>query len=658
MIFRSLVLTHFLLLFLNSAQASTPHTAENALAVKRIAQVAPAPSGTQTAYNVIQLAGNISKQWQALVYLHTINGKNILLSDPADIAYMINWSHNERYISYVVNNTSGQHLYLYDTQTQQTRKLRSFSSPISAYKWSPDDKIIAYVSADKNAHNNSRLYYFSIDNINQSVVVTPKNISISAATPNPALDGGFDWSPNNKQIAYSYQPKVGENYLNDAKIAISNIYTNETIQLPYTQSHTGGQPRYSYDGESIAFRTNVPASRIAPALNHNAAINNQICVAHLHNKSVACFENTPNENPTILGWHPNNKSVYVEDTFQTSGHQIYLLTRDKKAELISKPSDGVLENSQLNASGTQLGFALERLDKPVEVYVSQTTLFDPKQISKLQTSMPSALPSSSVINWKSTDGTNIQGILLLPPNYNPAKKYPLIVGIHGGPEGVWAQRYIGSCEGGGTMTIPPCWGVMATKGFIILLPNPRGSTGYGRSFRTANFADWGGRDYEDIMSGVDMLIRKQVADANHLGVAGWSYGGYMTNWIATQTNQFKVAVDGAGMSNLISFFKSTDLINEAEEYFGVSYEKDPSLYRARSPITHIEQVKTPILIVHGDDDTRVPFTQGTEWQKALLSKHKMVKLHMMPKQAHIPTDPSETISAIHAIEDWLEKVKY
>lgn len=656
MLARSLAILHLILTPTLSAHAETSYSAEDALALKRIAQVAPSPSGTQTAYNVIQLTEGQAKDWQAIVYLHTTSGKNIILSNPNTIAYMINWSPDERYLSYLNNNKNGQQLIAYDTKTGTTIPLLTFNNPISAYKWSPDGKWIAYVATDKATKNN-RLYLFEIGSKKIPIAITPASISISAATANPALDGGFDWSPNSKQIAYSYQPKVGEEQLNFAKIAIINPFTMQNMSLPYTQNHTGGQPRYSLDGQSIAFRTNVPPSRVAPALNHNAAINNQICVTNLSSKLTNCLQNTPNENPTILGWHPDNRRVYVEDTYQTSGHQIYLLDGDKAAKRVSNPKDGVIENSQLSSNGALLGFAMESASKAVEAHVSQTTTFNPQRISKLQPATPTGLPSSSVISWFAKDGKQIQGILLLPPNYNPTKKYPLLVGIHGGPEGVWSQRYTGGCEGGGTMTIPPCWGVMATKGFIVLLPNPRGSTGYGREFRTANFADWGGRDYQDIMTGVDRLIRKQVVDPTRMGVAGWSYGGYMTNWIITQTNQFKMAVDGAGMSNLISFFKSTDLVNEAEEYFGKSYLEDPTLYQQRSPITFAKQVNTPLLIVHGDADSRVPVSQAYEWQETLTKLKKPVKLHIMPNQSHIPTDANETFKAIHRIEAWLEQVK-
>lgn len=658
MIFRAHLFSHALALFISSAFASTPYTAEDAMALKRISQVAPSPSGTQVAYNVIQLVddGN-KKNWQVLVYLHRTDGKNIQITPPSEFAYMISWSPDERYLTFLSASSGGQQLLAYDTQTKKTNTLIKLQTPITAYKWSPDGSMIAYVNAPSKNEKNSRIHVTNIVAPDTAKTLTPANVTISAATSNPALDGGFDWAPDSKSIAYSYQPKTGEAYLNDAKIALIDITSHQVTPLAYTKNHTGGQPRFSRDGSAIAFRTNVPPSEHAAKLNHNAAINNQICVTQLRNGATQCFPNTPNENPTILGWDNNNTTVYVEDTDKTSGHQIYALDPTRSAQQVSQSSDGVIENTQLNQNGTLFGFARESATKPFEVYISSTQSFNPKQITHLQRSISAALPSSSIINWKSTDGKMIEGILLLPPNYDPTKKYPLIVGIHGGPEGVWAQRFTGSCEGGGTMTIPPCWGIMATKGFIILLPNPRGSTGYGREFRTANYADWGGHDYQDIMSGVEQLVRKRVADPNRLAVAGWSYGGYMTNWITTQTNQFKFAVDGAGMSDLLSFFKSTDLENEAEEYFGAPYTQDPTLYIQRSPTSHAANVVTPILIVHGDADNRVPVSQAYEWQRTLTKLHKPVKMTIMKKQAHIPTDAEITLSVIHEIEAWLEQTK-
>ncbi len=207
------------------------------------------------------------------------------------------------------------------------------------------------------------------------------------------------------------------------------------------------------------------------------------------------------------------------------------------------------------------------------------------------------------MKWKSKDGKEIEGLLTYPINYQAGTKVPLILNIHGGPTGVFQQTFIG---GRGSYPLA----TFASRGYAILRPNPRDSSGYGKDFRYANQKDWGGADYQDLMSGVDKVIEMGVADPNRLGVMGWSYGGFMTSWIVTQTKRFKAASAGAPVTNLMSFNGTADIPAFVPDYFGGQAWENVEIYQKHSPMFNVKGVTTPTLIQHGEADIRVPISQG------------------------------------------------
>lgn len=209
-------------------------------------------------------------------------------------------------------------------------------------------------------------------------------------------------------------------------------------------------------------------------------------------------------------------------------------------QVVFQPSRGAFgPGVAFNKTGTYAGLTLQTPDEPVEAYVMQVASMKPVRVSAANVDLPKqGLGETRVIQWKSKDGKEVEGLLTLPVNYDKSKRYPLILNIHGGPAGAFSETFIGAS---GLYPIAS----FAARGWAVLRANPRGSTSYGLPFRAANFNDWGGGDYQDLMSGVDQVIAMGVAGPNKLAVMGWSYGGYMTNWVVTQTNRFKCAATGA-----------------------------------------------------------------------------------------------------------------
>ena len=265
-----------------------------------------------------------------------------------------------------------------------------------------------------------------------------------------------------------------------------------------------------------------------------------------------------------------------------------------------------------------------------------------------------ALAKMKAIRWKSKDGLEIEGVLILPPGYKKGDKLPLLTYIHGGPAFQFSLGFTVYPPGPPQASRYPVH-VLAGQGYAIFCPNPRGSAAYGEKFRKANVKDWGGGDYQDIMSGVDHLIAEGIADPERLGVMGWSYGGYMTSWVITQTHRFKAASVGAGVTNLASMYGHTDIPLFMERYFGGPPWKQAKLYTDHSPMTFAGNIKTPTLIQHGEKDERVPLAQGQELYAALKRLGVPAEFAVYPRQAHNPQEPRLQADVLQRNVDWFNR---
>jgi dipeptidyl aminopeptidase/acylaminoacyl peptidase len=220
--------------------------------------------------------------------------------------------------------------------------------------------------------------------------------------------------------------------------------------------------------------------------------------------------------------------------------------------------------------------------------------------------------------------------------------------IHGGPAGVFTDTFIARSG------LYPM-ATFAARGYAVLRPNPRGSSGYGVKFRRANLNDWGGKDYEDLMAGVDHVISMGVADPERLAVMGWSYGGFMTSWVLTHTRRFKAAAVGAGVTNLWSFTGTADIPGFLPYYFSGNPWENFEAYRAHSPMSFVKGATTPTLILHGEADVRVPISQGYELYNALKQQGVTTKMVVYPRTPHGPREPKFLLDIMQRHLEWVEK---
>jgi dipeptidyl aminopeptidase/acylaminoacyl peptidase len=272
----------------------------------------------------------------------------------------------------------------------------------------------------------------------------------------------------------------------------------------------------------------------------------------------------------------------------------------------------------------------------MEVCTADLNFKNPKQLSDANAWMGEEKIKTAevkVIKWKNSDGQWIEGILTLPVDYQPGKKYPFILHPHGGPSGAIPEYFDSTNQ------------FLAANGFMILQPNFRGSSNYGQEFLHANRNYWGIRDYDDCMTGVDHCIKEGLADPNRLICYGWSYGGYMSFWIVTQTDRFKAVSPGAGLSNLYSMYSTTDIPHYLGWFFGTPWDNE-DIYVKLSAIRHVKNVKSPVLIMHGANDARVPPEQAVEFYRALKDLGKDVTFVLYPREGHGIREPRHQVDRL------------
>ena len=251
------------------------------------------------------------------------------------------------------------------------------------------------------------------------------------------------------------------------------------------------------------------------------------------------------------------------------------------------------------------------------------------------------------ITWQSFDGERIGGLLITPPDYQAGRRYPTVVDIHGGPTWLWSDHLHLNWHDWGQ------W--LAAAGFVVLLPNPRGSTGRGNRFATANVGDICGGDYRDVQAGVDWLIAQGVADPERLGIGGWSYGGTLTPWTITQTDRFRCAVVGAGLSNWASFAGTSDIRVFGDRLFEAALDTDATPLWERSALRHVAAISTPTLIVHGEADTRVPVGQGRELYSALRHRGVPCEFVVYPREGHSFVERNHQRDLLTRVREWFTR---
>ena len=591
-------------------------------------------------------------------YLSQIWLSNLDLSEPIQFTFNEKssthprFSPNGNFLAFISSREENSQIWIMRTSGGEAWQFTFEKQGVGSFKWSPDGAIIAFLMKDPKTEKEEK-----DEKEKRDVILVDKNFkyshlylksfatNIDSSKGNRITKGKYDissfsWNPNGKYIAFSHsiEPTFNSRFIS-GDISIANI-KSKTVKKLVSWGGNDTNPMFTPDGKSIIFTSDGEK-------NEPLGFRDVYKISSNGGKPYK-LEETPNRSVNIIKPSSNSNFVFVSDASRTKS-EIYKISLNNKDIRPVLNLDGRISSPNISNDTKMLVFVKQELDNPSEVYLSDLNKISPKQISNFNSSLTfPKLANTKLIRWKSKDGLEIEGLLTYPTIYNKRKKYPLAVIIHGGPSGVFSESFTGN---------PGIYNIeyFASNGYAVLRPNPRGSTGYGKDFRFANFKDWGFGDYEDIISGVDKVIEMGIADTERLAVMGWSYGGYMTSFMVTRTERFKAASMGAGLPNLVSMTTTTDIPDYLVAHMGGEFWDNYETYEKHSAIYRIKNVKTPTQVIHGANDLRVPFTQGQEFYVALKRKGVPTEMVVYPRTPHSPREPKLLIDVSPRILAWLDK---
>ena len=649
-------LISLLILGLSSVIAQTKSNWSPTQTIKHkvISTVRVSPDGGKVVYAVKELKTIEGKsEFINHLFISDINNTNtIQLTQGEKNNINPKWSPDGKKIAFVSNRNGKNNLYCLNLAGGEAERLTDLKTGINDFKWSTTGNQIAFTSSDFETEEETgnkksgNVWFFMNENFKQGrlhlLQLNKKDKNgipqITTLSKENRHINSFSWSPDDQWIAYAHAASGGVEDNTFCDISMIKISSGEVKVIANTPVGEN-QPLFSPDGKFIAYY-NLDEKGIWGG-------KTSVKIFALENGSVQTLADTPNGPAELIGWSSNGKTIYTLEPFHTSTKIFSLSSDGKQATEWTTGTKGVLSGLELNSKGTHFGFTFQNTSIPQDGYISSTNSFSALKISNINPELANLpVPKTELISWKSFDGMEIEGLLTYPLNYEAGKKYPFILNIHGGPAGVFSENFIA------VSGIYPL-AALAENDIFILRPNPRGSNGYGLKFREANHRDWGGGDYKDLMAGVDYAISKGWADANKMGVMGWSYGGFMSSWIVGHNNRFKVASIGAPAVDLVTQDLTDDIPGFLPSYMEKQPYEDWKVYDDHSPLRFVQNVKTPVLLQHGQADVRVPFSQGIMYYNALKRRGVPVRFLVLPRQPHGPAEPSMILKTAQTNLSWM-----
>ena len=517
----------------------------------------------------------------------------------------------------------------------EAEQMTKSKSGVEQFAWSPDSKRIALIQRENDSeqeekNKKEKRDWTIVDSWKYSHLYTiPVEKNAKGERPVKRLTKGdfhitnFDWSPDGKTIAFTHQISPSPDHWTTSDISSVPSDSGALKSLVAMKGLDTG-PLFSPDGQTIAFVSDGGIPKWAGT--------NDVYLISTSGGQPKKLAESPDRQVTQFHWSADGKDIYFGETDHTTYRAFALPANGGNARILT-PGTGNFTSFSLSADGKTLAFIYQTPEASPEVFITALSRFEMKKLSNANPDFPKIpMGKTEVIHWKSKDGKDIEGLLTYPANYKSGRKYPLILNIHGGPAGVFTQNFTGA---GSVYPIQ----AFAQQGYAVLRPNPRGSAGYGRAFRHANYNDWGFGDYDDDQTGVDKVIAMDVAHPDSLIICGWSYGGYMTSFTVTKTNRFKAASVGAGVTNLMTFVGTADIPGFMPDYFGGEYWDRLEMFMKHSAMFNIKNVKTPSQVIHGEKDLRVPPSQGFEFYVAMKRLGVPTEMITYPRTPHGVQEP-------------------
>jgi dipeptidyl aminopeptidase/acylaminoacyl peptidase len=624
-------------------------------ATHRFEQTAMSPDGKRIAWVEDIITKRGVSTGDTVIYVADIGSKNPSkrisagVTDALHAEGSVAWSPDSKKIAFLSDAAKAGQLQLYVMDAAapagSARKLTQVKGFLSTPGWSPSGKTIAVLFTENATRAAGPLVAETPETgeIKDSffeqrlALVDVATAKIDQISPADTYIYEYDWSPDGLRFAVTAALGNGDNNWYIAELYTLDAATGlmKSIYKPPLQI---ANPAWSPDGQRIAF--------IGGLMSDEPSVGGDIFTIAATGGEATNITPEMKASASWLAWTPDAKIIFGEYLEGDSGLATINPADGAKTELFR-------DAGQITAGAWGINLSLSRDAKssaairssfsaPPEVWAGPTANWT--QITQRNKSIKAAWGEAKSLHWKN-GGFEVQGWLLYPRDFDPNKKYPLVVRVHGGPGAAVLSEWPSASD---------YYSPLAGAGYFVLQPNPRGSFGQGEAFTRANVKDFGNGDFKDIMAGVDEAIKVAPIDPNRLGICGWSYGGYMTMWAVTQTNRFKAAMAGAGLSNWQSYYGENLIDQWMIPFFGKSVYDDPEVYAKSSPINFIKKVKTPTLILVGDSDGEVPAPQSYEFWHALKTLGVETQFVVYEHEGHMFASPKHRRDVVERTLAWFD----
>jgi dipeptidyl aminopeptidase/acylaminoacyl peptidase len=646
-------------------------TINDLLKVRRISDPQVSPDGRQLAFTITDPDKTANKS-RTQIYLVAIDGgEPRQLTSGDQSSESPRWSPDGKRLAYI----SDSQIWTIDVASGEKKKITSVATGADVPLWSPDGKWIAFTSdvypectteecnrkraqaADESkvkAKLADRLLYrhwktWKEGKRSHVFVVSIDNGTARDLTPGdwdapPFSVGGpteYAFSPDSKELAFTRNTEKDEAISTNNDIFVVAVAGGEARRITADNRGADSTPVYSPDGRYLAYRSQSRATFEADRW--------QLMVYDRQtNKSRSLTEPFDLQVESLV-FSPDSQKIYL--TAGERGLQPVFTVPTSGGTVTKLIGDGFNDDVKITADGKTLVFTRNTAARPSEIYRAAADGSNVAPITKINDAYIAGfnMKAAEEVSWQGAEDTKISGWVVKPPDFNASRKWPLLVLIHGGPQGAWNDNW-------GYRWNPQ---VFAAAGYVVFMPNPRGSTGYGQKFTDDISGDWGGKVYTDLMNGVAHVLSLGYIDKDRIGAAGGSYGGYMVNWIEGHNNdprfQFKALASHAGVYNLTSMYGATEELWFTEwEFKGTPWD-NPELYTRWSPHMFVKEFKTPMLVIHGELDYRVPVGEGLQLFTALQRRGVESRLLYFPDEGHWILKPQNSELWYNTVLGWFDK---